>query len=510
MEKVFTKKLITGYFNADAGLAIRTLDVCGAQINLFFVECLVDNTFLAQNIISPLSKLTTSPKGKDIVKSLTTCELSQVSKKADIVGDILCGCVLIFVEGDSLCYSTKIAKYATRSIAEPPTDQVTKGPREGFIEDIATNISMLRRRLKTPDLAIKNLVVGRRTKTKIAVMYIDGIAEKPLVQKLLRQLKSIDIDGIIDSYYIESLLEEGKLKFLRRIGNSEKPDVVASRLLEGRVAIVVDGSPIVLTVPYLLIEDLQSPEDYYTIPSRTSFLRAVRLIGLILGFLLPGIYVSLQSYHYRVLPINFLVTLLSNIQGISFPPIIEILFVLFLFDILAEASARMPKLLGMALSIVGALVLGETSVQAGLISPPSIVVVAISSIMLFIVPDQVPQVSLLRILFTIVGGIAGFYGMLMCFVMLTTHLITANGYGAPFLAPYAPIVKTDQQDGVIKKALTSITKRPSSITKVNKTRFIPAPEEQNAENSDNNMFVATKSGSKNAKATKKQAKRGEK
>jgi spore germination protein KA len=190
-----------------------------------------------------------------------------------------------------------------------------------------------------------------------------------------------------------------------------------------------------------------------------------------LGFLLPGIYVALQSYHYKVLPINFLVTLLSSIQGISFPPLIEILFVLFMFDILAEASARMPKLLGMALSIIGALVLGETTVNAGIISPPSIVVVAISSIMLFIVPEQVPQVSLLRIAFTIIGGISGFYGMLMCFIILTTYLISANGYGVPLLAPYAPTVKQDKQDAIVKRSVNNIFKRPQSLSPKNTTRF---------------------------------------
>lgn len=477
METKLTKKIITGWFAKNADISVRSLEIGQKHVHVFYIDCLVDKTYLSQNVISKI--LAVSKTETDELKNcLSASEVVELNDKPSIVNHILNGFAVMIVENSTAALAVGVTGYSTRTISEPPTSQVTKGPREGFVEDLTINLSMIRRKIKSENLAVENLVVGKQTQTKIAVVYLSNIADTGLVNKLMRQLKQIKIDGIIDSYYIESLLEEGKLKFIRRIGNSEKPDVVASRILEGRVAIVVDGSPIVLTAPFLLIEDLQSPEDYYTIPAKATFIRIIRLIGFILGFLLPGIYVALQSYHYKVLPINFLVTLLSSIQGISFPPLIEILFVLFLFDILAEASARMPKLLGMALSIIGALVLGETTVHAGIISPPSIVVVAISSIMLFIVPEQVPQVSLLRIVFTVVGGIAGFYGMLMSFIMLTTYLISANGYGVPFLAPYAPCVKQDKQDAIIKRSVTHMHKRPKSLVRRNTTRFVPV-EEQN-------------------------------
>ena len=472
MKTLFKLDTLKKWFNKDSGLTCRSVMLQNKQINIVYIDCLIDKAYLSQSIVSSVLKIENNVNNNSLKNSLSACDIQETTSKVQIVSNILNGYAIVFIENSDIVFCISATGYSTRSIAEPPTSQVTKGPREGFVEDININVSMLRRKIKSQNLAIKELTIGKQTQTKVSVMYLDNIADISLVNKILEKLKNINIDGIIDSYYIESLLEEGKQKFLRRIGNSEKPDVIASRILEGRIAIVVDGSPVVLTLPFMLIEDLQSPEDYYTIPARSSFLRIVRLIGLILGFLLPGIYVALQSYHYKVLPINFLVTLLSSIQGISFPPLIEILFVLFMFDILAEASARMPKLLGMALSIIGALVLGETAVSAGIISPPSIVVVAISSIMLFIVPDQVPQVSLLRIIFTVIGGIAGFYGMLMCFVILTTYLISSSGFGAPFLAPYAPSIKTDKQDGIIKKSLTDLTKRPTMVATKNKTRFV--------------------------------------
>ena len=463
MKNTFSTKTILSEFSQEADISQRQIKKNGVTISFLFIDCLADKNYISQSIISPIIEASNIENIDEIKNLLSASNIHQIYQVNEGINFILDGMVLIFIENSSSALAISVAGYNTRSIIEPPTSQVTKGPREGFVEDLNTNLSMIRRKIKSPNLSIKNIIIGEETKTKIAVVYLKNLANKDLLKQLITQLKNINIDGVLDSYYIESFLEQGKLSFLKRVGNSEKPDVVASRILEGRISIFVDGSPIVLTVPYLLIEDLQSPEDYYSVPARATSLRLLRILGLTLGFLLPGIYVALQSFHYKVLPLNFLVTLLSSIQGISFPPLIEILFVLFLFDILAEASARMPRILGMALSIVGAIVLGETSVSAGIISPPSIVVVAISSIMLFIVPDQVPQVSLLRTIFTIIGGIAGFYGLLMCFIMLTTYLISADGYGVPILAPYAPSIKQDKQDALIKRPITTAHKPPKSL-----------------------------------------------
>ena len=470
MEKLLTQKLVKSWFSKNSEISLRTINIANKVVNVFYIDCLVNKQLLSQTIIAPLINLKNINENQ-LSNKLFSHETENAYNKQKIVSSILNGAAVVFLENSKKAISVSIAGYSTRSITEPPTSQVTKGPREGFVEDLQTNISMIRRRLKSPNLAIESMTIGKETQTKIAVVYLENIADIKLAKNIKEKLNNVQIDGIIDSYYVETILEEGKLKFLRRIGNSEKADVVASRLLEGRIAVLVDGSPIVLTLPFLLVEDLQSPEDYYQIAVRTSFVRIIRLIGLIISVLLPGLYVSLQSYQYKILPINFLVTLLSTIQGISLPPLLEILFVLFLFDILQEASARMPKLLGMALSIIGALVLGEATIQAGIISPPSIVIVAISSIMLFIIPDDVPQTSLFRLLFTFIGGIAGFYGMLMSFVMVSTYILSADGYGVPILAPYAPTIKQDKQDAIIKKSLLKIKRRPKSLLNKNKTRL---------------------------------------
>ena len=357
-----------------------------------------------------------------------------------------------------------------RGIQEPPTSRVIKGPREGFVEDIYTNIGLIRKRLKTPNFQMIEIPVGKQTQTIVTVVYLKGIAKQEIIDKIIQKIKHINIDGIIDSYYIESFLEDDRLKFFKRAGTTEKPDIVTAKLLEGRVGILVDGSPVAITLPFVLFEDLQSSQDYFNIPAMATFARVMRLFGLIFAILAPGIYVALQSYNYRILPINFLISILSSIEGLSIPPLIEVLIVLFLFEVITEASLQMPNSLGMALSIIGALALGNTAVDAGIISPPSIVVVAISSVALYIIPDEISETRLLRIVFTVMGGIIGLYGIVTSFMIMVCYMSSIKCYGVPYFAPYAPSLKEDKKDGFIKQDVKDMLKRPVLLSAKNKTR----------------------------------------
>lgn len=471
-----TKNKVQSMFNKNADIVCRQMIVSGKDIYLFYIDCLVNKELLTSGILATISKTELKNGSQDLLSILkneiiAVGSIKEVKDKKSVQEEIFNGSVILAVEGENSFLAIGITEFQTRSITEPPSASVVRGPREGFIEDIETNLSMLRKRLKTPSLAVKRLKVGQRTSTKVAILYLEGVINPKIVKEVEKKISNIDIDGVIDSYYIEELLIDKKETFFKKIGDSEKPDVICSKILEGRLAIVVDGSPIVLTVPYILFEDMQSPGDYYGIAAKTSVVRMIRLIGLLLAILLPGLYVALQSYHYRILPINFLITLLSSIEGISFPPVIEILFVLFLFDILNEASVRMPKQLGMALSIIGALILGDTAVQAGLITPPSIVVVAISGITLYIIPNQVNEASILRSLFTMVGGFSGFYGIFVCFIVLVGYLVSIESYGTAYMSPYAPSIKQDKKDGFIKKSLDEMIYRPKSFSPLDRKKI---------------------------------------
>jgi len=357
-----------------------------------------------------------------------------------------------------------------RAITEPPTQSVVRGPREGFIEDIDTNLQLVKKRIPDPQLTQINLTAGRRTKTKITVAYIADIADADIVKKITERIRQIDIDGIIDSYYVLQFLQSPRSWLFRGVGGDEKPDVTAAKLLEGRVAIFVDGSPIVLSVPYILFEDIQNSDDYYTNSAGVSLRRFIRIIGAAVSILLPGLYIAMQLYHYNIVPLKTLIVISTSVKSVPFSPMIEILFVLILFEILYEAALRMPRHLGTATSLVGALVLGDTAVKAGLISSPAVLVAALSGIMMYIIPNLAPQISLLRFAFCILGGMLGLFGIVAGAIILMVYMCGLESYGAPLLAPYAPYIKSDLKDGIIKQELTHQTTRPKSYKTKNPRR----------------------------------------
>lgn len=358
-----------------------------------------------------------------------------------------------------------------RNIMEPPTSAVSMGPREGFIENIEDNLVLINKRIGSKDLIQINLTIGKYTKTQVTVLYLSSIAEQDIVNKIVNKLKAINIDGIIDSYYLVNFLEERPNSIFKQVGQAEKPDIVVAKMLEGRVAIFVDGSPIALTLPFLLVEDLQSPDDYYQKSFRVSFIRYTRLIGVLISILLPGFYVAVELYHYKILPINFLITIANSTSNLPVGPIAEILFILILFEILYEANMRMPRHLGMAVSIVGALILGDTAVSAGLISPPAVMIVALSGITIYTVPNQSGQLSILRIIFTLTGALFSIFGIVLVALFLVLYLCNFNSYGSPYLAPIAPYIKSDLKDAIGKKGIQRLKKRPQSIRSKNKVRL---------------------------------------
>ncbi|MCM1367790.1 MAG: spore germination protein [Roseburia sp.] len=392
------------------------------------------------------------------------------SDEDDCVNKLLNGDALLCVEGDDRYLVVNARSYDTRGITEPPTETVMRGPREGFIEDIKTNLSLLERRLKTPDLAIDRLTIGKRTQTNIAVCYLSSVAHPKVVKRIKERLSEIDIDGVVDSHYLVPYLEEKPLSLFAQTGLSEKPDILAAKMLEGRVAIFVDGSPMVLTVPFVLAEEFQSGEDYYQRSSFASFVRILRFLGLLLATLLPALYVALQNFHYTLIPVRFMITLMTAIKGLPLSPLAETLFVLLLFEIIREASVRMPRAVGMAMSIVGALVLGETAVKAGIISSPAVMITALSSIALFTVPNLIGSMSILRLLYTLIGGLFGLFGLILSVLFTVHYVCSLNAYDAPYLAPIAPLIYSDFKDSVERAPLPAMKKRPKSIPNINPTR----------------------------------------
>ena len=389
---------------------------------------------------------------------------------AEVQKSILGGDAVVIVDGTDGYLICSVKKWDKRAIAEPPTSTVMRGPREGFIEDVKTNLSLIERRLKSPSLAVEKMTIGRLSQTTVALVYLADVAAPEVVNAVRDKLEKIDIDALTDSHYIQPYLEERPFSIFHQTGVTEKPDIVTAKLLEGRVAIVVDGSPMVVTVPFMVIEDYQSSEDYYERPSLSTFLRILRLVSIFFAVLLPGFYVALQEYHYSMIPLRFLITVMTAVNGIPLPPLLEIMFVILLFEVIREASVRMPRAVGMAMSIVGALVLGETAVKAGIISSPAVMITALSSIALYVAPNQEGTLTLLRVAFTALGGLGGMYFMLVGMLYLVLYLCSIGGFGTPYLAPLAPFVPGDLKDSFYRASLLRMNERPKSIKNINPHR----------------------------------------
>ena len=440
------------------------------KIGLIFLRSMTNEEIFSESIYKPLEDSQGEINIKTLKEKILKTDMVEEIDNNQSIDKILRGNVVIAVEGEKSLLCVDIESFPIRMPSEPPTSPVIRGPREGFTEDIKTNITLIRRRFYTKDLVLKDFVVGKYSQTKIVVTYLEGVASKDVVKEIEAKIKKIKIDGVVDAFYVAKFLQNKPLSFFKCVGNSEKPDIVAAKMLEGRVAILVDGSPIVLTLPFIALEEIQSSNDYYTNNYYATLIRYIRLVGFLLAISASGIYLALRLFHFNVIPTKFLITISDTTQSIPFTPFVELLFITLLFQILYEVSLRLPSYLGLATSIVGALILGDTGVNAGLISPPGVIVIALSKIAVYTMPEEAPQITVLQIIFLVLGGCLGLLGIIGGMVYIINYLNSIDSYGAPYLAPYSPRVNSDLKDAMIKQSVTRMKKRPLSFSVENKER----------------------------------------
>ena len=430
-----------------------------------------DNSASQSEEKSPENKSVEELRLQVIRRAALFPELKEKRDFDETVKEILDGNIALLIDGIAVILIVGAKFLPVRTIMEPPTDFVIKGPREGFIEDIKVNMTLVRKRLKTPKLQFETLKIGRQTDTTVTLCYLNGIVNEQVKQDVLHRLKQIDVDCILDSSYISAFISPRGHSLFKQIGTTEKPDVFAGKIAEGRVGILVDGSPIALTVPFVLTEDFQSSEDYFISPFTATIFRALRFIALVVALLLPALYVSAQLFKMQLVPLGLMLTIASSSRELPLSPSLEMFVVLLLLEILKEASIRMPKYVGMSLSVVGALVLGETAVNAGILSTPAIIVVAFSGICLYTVPNFVETGSILRWIFLIVGGSLGPFGIVLSLAFLLYYLLSTDSFNAPLLAPFSPFSPKDMRDSLVKYGAQNLTKRPALFGSPNKTRI---------------------------------------
>ncbi len=387
-----------------------------------------------------------------------------------MVDDVLSGCTLLLAEGCHQALSIDAKNWPQRAVQEPSTETVVRGPRQGFVETLQTNLVMIRRIVKNPNLHIEMMTVGRQTNTSVAIISIEGIVMPGLVEAVKGRIASMDVDMVLESGNLQAALSDAPWSIFSTVGSSERPDSIAGLIMEGRVAVAVDGSPFVLTAPCLFVESFQNPEDYYIKAYFATFMRIIRLFSYLLAMMAPAVYVALTTFHQEMIPTTLLFSMAAGHQDIPFPSLVEALLMMAIFDVLKEAGVRLPKPIGSAVSIVGALVLGESAVNAGIISPFMVIVVSLTAIASFTVPSQMNTTLLLRYFLLFCAGFLGGFGIALAMLLLLLHLSSLYSYGVPYLSPFAPISLEGIKDSAVRVPQALQHLRPQWIGKRNPVR----------------------------------------
>lgn len=446
-------ELLREIFRCDATFRVREFRMgAGNRCALFYLDGMVNSQLMNLSVVRPLMLAETvegDPAQMVGERILFSNEVAQTPLLQDVLRGILYGDSALLIEGSALALVMNTKGWRTRGVSEPKNETVLQGPREGFDEAVMLNLALLRRKLLTPDLCVEMERIGRRTDTIVFVCYLGSLADPELVRLVKRRLSRIDIDGILDSNYINELIRDHRYSMFKTCGSTERPDVVASKLLEGRVAIMVDGSPVVLTVPYLFSESFQSDEDYYLNFWIASVGRFLRYVCFFLTVSVPALYLALLLYHQRLLPTFFLLSAAEARSGVPFSSFVECLALVLILEILKETGARMPQNLGHTLGIVGGLVVGQAAVEARLVSAPMLIAVAVSGIAGLMIPRLRAVIFYLRLLMIFLASALGLLG---CFVGLSIILIRVLSISS-FGTPYADSLNTPTVQGLKDTAI---------------------------------------------------------
>ncbi|MFC4078403.1 spore germination protein [Salinithrix halophila] len=473
-------KKIQNDFGDSSDLKIRQLRLGGREpsrkLAVIYLEGLIDENRLQDFILQSQQRADHSKMDCDLLERiknelLAVGEVQSVVDFPSVYQSVVSGNTVILIEGFMEGVALSVEGSEGRSVSKPSTETVIRGPQEAFNENLRTNTALVRQIIRTPDLWMETRQVGKITKTDIAIMYIQGIVNEHALEEVHERMDRIDIDAVLESGYIEEMIQDANFSFFPTIDNTERPDVVAASLLEGRIAIFVNGTPFVLMVPALFAQFLQSPEDYYT-RSDFGLIRILRYIAVSISFLAPSLYIAITTFHQEMLQTTLLISIAAQREAIPFPALVEALIMEFTFEVLREAGIRMPRAVGSTISIVGAIVLGEAAVQAGLVSPAMVIIVSITAIAGFVYPSIAMGFPFRVLRFALMGLAASFglFGIFIGLMMLVLHLCSLRSFGVPYMSPMAPMNAAGMKDSLFRFPLWSLHTRPRLISRRNVVR----------------------------------------
>lgn len=448
---------------------LRECVVAGSRAIVCVLDGMIDSLQLSQLIMSPI--LNYNGKGKknrelfDEIKLsvINSLEMSEIKSFDDIYYFLSSGFAVLMIDGVAGALALGIQGFEKRSVSEPSNEANIKGAKECFTETLNDNKAMLHRRIKTPNLKLKQLKIGGEAKTSVVLAYIKGVADVRLVADVEARIVTAPIENLQDYGMLVPYLDSSVKSFFSAVGNTERPDKLCSKLLEGRVGIIVDGSPFAIFVPYLFSDSFSTVDDYDNRPFYATLNRLLKYFSFCISVILPGFYVATGTFHQELIPTSLLYTIAAAEASTPFSLMQEAVMVLVLYEIMREAGLRLPKSIGHAVSIIGALVIGDAVVNAGLVGAPMLVVVAVTAIASYVIYPLYESISVLRIIFILLGGFTGIYGVTLGICVLCVNICAVNPYGVPYSSPISPLSVKSMGDIFIRESWKGLIKHKFKI-----------------------------------------------
>jgi len=434
----------------------------GDRVNDFILKYFSNKSINSKNILKNLKR--------DIEDNIPSINYKNINDENTMLELLFSGFTIVIYKDEVIAYETRAE--LDRGVTEPTSEPVIRGPKDSFTENYNKNVGLIRKRIKSEHLCLEEVTVGVQTKSKIGIMFMENIVENSLVEEVKKTLEDINIDGVIDVNNFKSYFDKNNHTLFPTLLYTEKPDDVCRYLLEGRVIVTMENSPSVLIAPTFFVDFFQNSEDYYHKPFFSSFLRIIRFISFFLAIITPALFIAIITYDQEILPISLLINFTEQRSLVPFPAVVEAFLLMFTFELLYEGDSRTPANRGTSLSILGALILGDAAVQAGLISPIMVIVIAVSSIsgLIFIYFDIQGSIRFWRYALMIFSSLFGIVGFMCGFLLLLINLCTIKSFGKPYLLPMSPFIMEAQGNAIIRKSLKKNKKRPNYLTKKNITR----------------------------------------
>lgn len=469
-------KYIKELFKDNSDIVFRDFYMEDIKAAMVYIDGMADKDLLSDFMRGVMTR----KQFRDGIKTENGIEekvitISDVKKESDLekgINAVMSGDTIMFVDGMKAFYIIATRLWPARGISEPSAETVIRGARDGFTETIRFNTALVRRRIRDTRLKIVSNTIGTRSKSDLALVYIEDIVNRKALEELQKRLEDIDIDAILDSGYIEQLIEDDKWSIFPQVQSTERPDVVAAAVYEGRIAILVDNSPFAIIVPTTLPNLFQSPDDYYQRWIYSSVVRIIRFIAIIASVIMPALYVAVTSFHTGIIPTKLAYFIAASREGVPFPAFIEAIIMEVSFWLLLEATARLPKAIGTTTGIVGGLIIGQAAVQAGIVSPIMIIIVSITAITSFTAPNYeiTSAFRIIRFLLIIAAAIVGFYGIMIGLIVMLIHLVKLRSFGIPYLSPMVNENLDDFKDMYIRMPIGFFKNRPKYMKTQDKVR----------------------------------------